>query len=260
MFLQGAPRQQSLGGGILDNNQERYAVLVRLLIAEDEPEMARFIAKGLREHSYAVDVVDNGEAALNEAHVYDYDVIILDVNLPKKDGFSVCRELRAKAFTGAILLVTAFDDSEDVVCGLNCGADDYISKPFDFGVLLARIHALLRRANPVSPKVLSYCDLKLNTSDHTAWRGGRCIRLTAKEYALIELFMLHPNEPLRREAIARHVWNEAFDPYSNVIDVYVNRLRNKIDTGFELHLLHTLRNEGYILSNRHQYAVPASCS
>ena len=233
---------------------------MRLLIAEDEPEMARFIAKGLREQSYAVDVVEDGEAALNEAHVYDYDVIVLDVNLPKKDGFSVCRELRAANFRGAILLLTAFDDAEDVVCGLNCGADDYISKPFDFGVLLARIHALLRRANRDAPRVLSYGDLKLNMSDHTASRGGRCIRLTAKEYALIELFMLHPNEPLRRDTIARHVWNEAFDPYSNVIDVYVNRLRNKIDSGFERHLLHTIRNEGYILSNRDRYAVAETCS
>lgn len=231
---------------------------MRLLIAEDEPEMARFIARGLREHSYAVDVVDNGEAALNEAHVYDYDVIVLDVNLPRKDGFSVCRELRAAHFNGSILLLTAFDDSEDVVCGLNCGADDYISKPFDFGVLLARIHALLRRANRETARVLHYEDLKLNTSDHTAWRAGRCIRLTAKEYALIELFMLHPNEPLRRDAIARHVWNEAFDPYSNVIDVYVNRLRNKIDNGFEQHLLHTLRNEGYILSNQDQCLIAAT--
>lgn len=233
---------------------------MRLLIAEDEPEMARFIAKGLREHSYAVDVVDNGEAALKEAHVYDYDVIVLDVNLPKKDGFSVCRELRTAHFSGSILLLTAFDDSEDVVCGLNCGADDYISKPFNFGVLLARIHALLRRANRQTAKVLSYEDLKLNTSDHTAWRGGRRIRLTAKEYALIELFMLHPNQPLRRDAIARHVWNEAFDPYSNVIDVYVNRLRNKIDNGFEQHLLHTLRNEGYVLSNQDQCLIAATCS
>ncbi|MBV9612558.1 MAG: response regulator transcription factor [Acidobacteriaceae bacterium] len=233
---------------------------MRLLIAEDEPEMARFIARGLREHSYAVDVVDNGEAALNEAQICDYDVVLLDVNLPKKDGFSVCRELRAANFRGSILLLTAFDDSEDVVCGLNCGADDYISKPFDFGVLLARIHALLRRVNRESPKVLSYDDLKLDTSVHTAWRAGRCIRLTAKEYALIELFMLHPNEPLGRDTIARHVWNEAFDPFSNVIDVYVNRLRNKIDRGFEHHLLHTLRNEGYILSNRDEYRVPLTCS
>ena len=222
---------------------------MRLLVAEDEPEMASFIAKGLREKSYAVDVVLNGETALNEAEVYDYDLVILDVNLPGKDGFSVCRELRSAHFEGSILLLTAYDDSEDIICGLNCGADDYISKPFDFGVLLARIHALLRRTNRVAPKILSYDDLKLNTSDHTAWRGGRFIRLTAKEYALIELFMLHPNEPLRRETIARYVWNEAFDPYSNVIDVYVNRLRNKIDSGFDKHLLHTLRNEGYVLSN-----------
>jgi DNA-binding response OmpR family regulator len=231
---------------------------VRLLLAEDEPQMAKFIAKGLREQSYAVDIVANGQEALKEAYVYDYDLVILDVNLPGKDGFSVCRELRGAQFHGPILLLTAFDDPEDVVCGLNCGADDYVSKPFDFGVLLARIHALLRRKNNAAPKVLTYKDLRLNTSDHTAFRGGKCIRLTAKEYALIELFMLHPDETLRRETIATYVWNESFDPYSNVIDVYVNRLRNKIDTGFEHHLLHTLRNEGYMLSNDAPHAAAAA--
>lgn len=221
---------------------------MRLLVAEDEPEMARFIARGLRENSYAVDVVTGGQHALHEAQICEYDLVILDVNLPGKDGFSVCRELRAVHFDGPILLLTAFDDPEDVVCGLNSGADDYITKPFNFGVLLARLHALLRRTRCSSHKILAYGDLQLNTSDHTACRSGRSIRLTAKEYALIELFMLHPNEPLRRETIARYVWNESFDPYSNVIDVYVNRLRNKIDNGFECHLLHTLRNQGYVLS------------
>lgn len=221
---------------------------MRLLVAEDEPEMARFIARGLRENSYAVDIVAGGQQALNEAQISEYDLFILDVNLPEKDGFSVCRELRAAHFAAPILLLTAFDDPEDVVCGLNCGADDYITKPFDFGVLLARLHALLRRRRSANGKILAYADLQLNTCDHTACRSGRSIRLTAKEYALIELFMSHPDQPLRRDTIAKYVWNEAFDPYSNVIDVYVNRLRNKIDNGFDSHLLHTLRNEGYMLS------------
>jgi two-component system, OmpR family, copper resistance phosphate regulon response regulator CusR len=233
---------------------------VRLLVAEDEPEMARFIARGLREHSYAVDTVGDGQAALNEAQLCEYDLIILDVNLPLKDGFSVCRELREGRYGGPILLLTAFDDAEDVVCGLNCGADDYITKPFDFGVLIARLHALLRRTRGSPGTVLSFGDLRLNTSDHTACRAGKPIRLTAKEYALIELFMLHPNQPLRRETIARYVWNESFDPYSNVIDVYMNRLRNKIDNGFERHLLHTLRNEGYALCSENQTSLTAVCS
>ena len=211
--------------------------------------MAKFIAKGLREQSYAVDIAADGFEALNDTAVNDYDLAILDVNLPKKDGFSVCRELRQARFNSPIMLLTAFDDPEDIVCGFNCGADDYLPKPFDFGVLLARIHALLRRAQHATPTILAFKDLKLNTSDHTAMRGDRLIRLTAKEYALVELFMSHARELLRREVIARQVWNEVFDPFSNVIDVYVNRLRNKIDSGFETHLLHTLRNEGYILSD-----------
>ena len=222
---------------------------MRLLVVEDEPEMARFVAKGLREQSYAVDVAHTGLEALNQAHINDYDLFVLDVNLPAKDGFSVCRELRAAGVNRPILLLTAFNDPEDVVCGLNCGADDYLTKPFEFNVLLARIRALLRRAQQDTPKMLNFHDLRLNTSDHTAARGGRSLRLTAKEYALIELFMLHPGQLLRREAIAQYVWNESFDPFSNVIDVYVNRLRKKIDSGFPIHLLHTVRNQGYVLSD-----------
>jgi len=222
---------------------------VRLLIAEDEPEMARFIAKGLREESYAVDIAHTGMEELTQAQVNDYDLFVLDVKLPKKDGFSVCRELRANGATSPILLLTAFNDPEDVVCGLNCGADDYLSKPFDFNVLLARIRALLRRVAQQQPAVLNFHDLRLNTSVHTAARAGRSIRLTAQEYALIELFMLHPRQLLRREAIAKYVWHESFDPFSNIIDVYINRVRKKIDTGFDVHLLHTVPNQGYVLSD-----------
>ncbi len=221
---------------------------MRLLLAEDDPHMAKFIGKGLREQSYAVDIVADGEQALYSADVNEYDLAILDVRLPCKDGFSVCRELRHRLFRGPILFLTALDDDEDVVCGLNCGADDYLPKPFDFRILLARIHALLRRVQYSVPNTMTFGDLALNTLDHTITRGVRCIRLTAKEYALIEFFMLHPGEILRREAIAKYVWNESFDPFSNVIDVYINRLRKKLNIGVEKHLLHTLRNEGYVLS------------
>jgi DNA-binding response OmpR family regulator len=222
---------------------------VRLLVVEDELEMARLIAKGLREHSYAVDVVHTGPEALNQSQINDYDLFVLDVQIPKKDGFSVCRELRESGCTSPIILLTAFNDPEDVVCGLNSGADDYLTKPFEFNVLLARIRALLRRSPQVPRKVLSFHDLRLNTSDHTAARSGRSIRLTAQEYALVELFMLHPRELLRREAIAKYVWHESFDPFSNIIDVYINRLRKKIDSGFDVHLIHTVRNQGYLLSD-----------
>jgi len=222
---------------------------VRLLLTEDDPEIARVIAKVLREHGYAVDIAGDGEQALYNAEVHSYDLAILDVRLPIKDGFSVCRELRKRSFGAPILLLTAMDDVEDVICGLNCGADDYLTKPFDFPVLLARLHALLRRVQQTRPNMIKVEDLTLNTLDHTASRSGRSIRLTAKEYALLELLMLHPGETLNREAIAEQVWGGHFDPFSNVIDVYMNRLRKKIDQGFEHHLLHTRRSEGYTLSS-----------
>ena len=231
---------------------------MRLLLAEDDAEIAGFIARGLREHSYAVDVAADGEQALYDAEVNTYDLVILDVRLPVKDGFSVCRELRKKSFCAPILLLTAMDDPEDVICGLNCGADDYLTKPFDFPILLARLRALMRRAQPrqARPPVIKVEDLTLNTLDHTATRRGPLIRLTAKEYAFLELLMLHPGEVLNREAIAGHVWDGHLDPFSNVVDVYMNRLRKKIDHGFEKPLLHTRRGEGYILSssviNRHE--------
>jgi len=221
---------------------------VRLLLAEDEAEMAEFIARGLREQSYAVDVAADGERALYDADVNSYDLAILDVRLPHRDGFSVCRELRRNSFRAPILLLTALDDAEDVICGLNSGADDYLIKPFDFRILLARVSALLRRTQQVRPSTIQVEDLLLNTLDHSAARAGRPIRLTAKEYTLLELLMLHAGRTLTRETIAREVWDEHFDPFSNVIDVYVNRLRKKIDQGFERQLLQTRRGEGFVLA------------
>ena len=220
---------------------------MRLLLAEDEPEMAAFIAKGLREESYAVDIAEDGARALYDAEVNSYDLAILDVRLPQMDGFSVCRELRNRSFRAPVLMLTALDDVEDVICGLNCGADDYLTKPFDFRVLLARVGALLRRAQQVRPKVLQVEDLVLNTLDHTAIRRKRSIFLTAKEYALLELMMLHAGQVVGRETIAKQVWDENVYPYSNVIDVYVNRLRKKIDHGSDHPLVHTRRGEGFML-------------
>ena len=221
---------------------------MRLLLVEDEPRMAGFIAKGLREQSYAVDVAGDGEQALYQADINDYDLVILDVRLPVKDGYTVCRELRGRGFRAPILMLTALDGVENTVTGLNYGADDYLPKPFDFRVLLARIRALLRRAEQVRPNVIQVADLTLNTLNHTATRKGRTIRLTAKEYALLELFMLRAGQILGRAMIAEHVWDENFDPFSNVIDVYVNRLRKKIDHGHDWQLIHTRRSEGYMLS------------
>jgi DNA-binding response OmpR family regulator len=219
---------------------------MRVLLAEDEPQMAAVIANALRDQSYAVDIATDGGEAVYTASINTYDFAILDVRLPVKDGFSVCRELRAASFRAPILILSALDDPEDLVCGFDCGADDYLPKPFDFRVLLARMRALLRRSGQFRPAVIRLGDLSLNTMDHTAARGERNIRLTAKEYALLELFMLHPGEILRRELIAEHVWDENFDPFSNVIDVYVNRLRKKLDRAGKS-LIQTRRSEGYIL-------------
>jgi two-component system copper resistance phosphate regulon response regulator CusR len=221
---------------------------MRVLLVEDEPRIAGFISKGLREQSYAVDVARDGEQALYEAAINDYDLVILDVRLPVKDGLTVCRELRQSEFSSPILMLTALDGNQDIVNGLNCGADDYLTKPFDFSVLLARVHALLRRTKQIRPNTIRVGDLALNTIDHTAMRAERTIVLTGKEYALLELFMLRKDQILSRSTIAEHAWDETFDPFSNVIDVYVNQLRKKIDSGFERKLIRTRRNEGYIFS------------
>lgn len=223
---------------------------MRVLLVEDDAHIAGFIARGLRAHSYAVDIASDGEQGLYDAEVNNYDLAVLDVRLPLKDGFSVCRELRSRSFAGPILLLTALDDAEDIICGLNCGADDYLTKPFEFPVLLARLRALLRRAQPARVRALTIQvgDLKLNTRDHTASRGGALIRLTAKEYGLLELLMLHPGEALNREAIAEQLW-DGQAPFSNVVEVYMNRLRKKIDHGFKKRLLHTCRGDGYMLGS-----------
>jgi two-component system copper resistance phosphate regulon response regulator CusR len=221
---------------------------MRVLLVEDEPRVAHFIAKGLREQSYAVDVAADGEAALAQADVNEYDAIILDVMLPLKDGFQVCREMRAQGLKPPVLMLTARDAVEDRVRGLDCGADDYLGKPFNFSELLARLRALLRRAQAFRPAHLNVADLTINTANHTVTRDGHRIELTAKEYSLLEFFILRTDRLVSRREIAEHVWDENFDPFSNIIDVYVRRLRKKIDEGFAPPLIHTRRGEGYILS------------
>src|SRR5215475_13018985 len=222
---------------------------MRILLVEDEPRVASFVAKGLREQSYAVDIAGEGESALYQTEVNDYDLIVLDVMLPGKDGFEICRELRRRFITAPVLMLTARDAVDDRVEGLDSGADDYLVKPFEFKELLARVRALLRRARDFSPSVLQVADLILNTANHTAVRAGRRIDLTAKEYALLEYFALHRERLLGREEIAEHVWDENFDPVSNIIDVYVRRLRKKVDEVFGSPLIHTRRGAGYILSS-----------
>lgn len=221
---------------------------MRILLVEDEPDAARLLARGLREQSYAVDIAADGEAALSQAQLNDYDLIILDVMLPRKDGFEVCRELRAAKSSVPILMLTARDTVEDRIAGLDRGADDYLVKPFDFHELLARMRALLRRGPALSAETITIADLTINTRARRVERAGRLIELTAKEYALLEYLARRADEVVGRADIAEHVWDERFDPFSNLIEVYVQRLRRKIDEGHTLKLIRTRRGEGYVLS------------
>lgn len=221
---------------------------VRILLVEDESRVAGFIAKGLREQSYAVDVAADGENAVYQAAVNLYDLVILDVMLPLKNGHAVCRELRAAGFRAPILMLTARDAIDDRVAGLDAGADDYLVKPFDFKELLARLRALSRRSGTPRAEVMQVADMTLNTASHAVTRAGRPISLTAKEYALLEFLVLHQGRIVGREAIAQHVWDESFDAFTNVIDVYIKRLRAKLDSDGAPRLIHTRRGEGYILT------------
>jgi two-component system, OmpR family, copper resistance phosphate regulon response regulator CusR len=221
---------------------------VRILLVEDEARVASFVAKGLREHAYAVDVARDGEQALYYAAVNQYDLVILDVLLPVRDGHGVCRELRNSGFRAPILMLTARDAVDDRVAGLDSGADDYLTKPFDFKELLARLRALARRSAVLRPDLLRVADLTMNTASHAVTRSGRQVALTAKEYALLEFLILNQDRVVDREQISQHVWDENFDPFSNVIDVYIKRLRAKVDAGAPRRLIHTRRGEGYILT------------
>ena len=223
---------------------------MRILVVEDEPRMSNVLAKGLRENSYAVDVVDDGDAALYQTSINDYDVIVLDVLLPSRNGFEVCSELRRRGVATPILMLTARAAIEDRLTGFNAGADDYLTKPFSFRELLARIHALLRRDSNLRPDVFEIHDLTVYSGSHRVFRGDREVQLTAKEYALLEYLARRKGQLVSRAEIAAHVWDDSFDPFSNTIEVYMNRLRKKIDGDHPTKLLHTRRGEGYILEPR----------
>lgn len=222
---------------------------MRLLLVEDEARMARFIARGLREQAYAVDVASDGEDALYQAAINTYDAIILDVMIPKKDGFTVCRELRAEGVRVPVLMLTARDAVEDRIEGLDTGADDYLTKPFEFGELLARLRALLRRGRELRSTVIQVADLTIDTRGQQARRRGQLLNLTTKEYALLEYLVRNAGQVISREEIAEHVWDETFDPFSNLIEVYINRLRRKVDGPFDVPLIHTRRGAGYVLQH-----------
>lgn len=219
---------------------------MRILLVEDERKIASFIERGLKEEYYTVDVIGDGEKALFLVEINPYDLIILDIMLPGKDGIAVCRELRRKKIDVPILMLTARDTIKDKVLGLDSGADDYLAKPFNFEEFLARVRALLRRKTKEKTATLKIADLELDQLTHKVKRAGKEIILTNKEYALLEHLMLNANHVVTRTMISEHVWNENFDSFTNVIDVHINFLRNKIDKGFKKQLLHTLRGRGYI--------------
>lgn len=219
---------------------------MRILVVEDEKKVAGFIKKGLVEESYAIDLAYDGVEGEYLASTNDYDVIILDIMLPKKSGFDVVNDLRTKNIKTPVLLLTARDTVEDKVKGLNSGADDYLSKPFAFEELLARIRALMRRKD-YGLAELKFADLVLDQATRKAKRGDIVIDLTSKEYGLLEYFLRNPNKVLTRTMIAEHVWDYTFDSDTNVIDVYINHLRNKIDKEPFKKLIHTVRGIGYIV-------------
>jgi DNA-binding response OmpR family regulator len=219
-----------------------------VLLVEDDSRIAHFVAKGLREQSYAVDVVGSGKEALYQAAINTYDLVILDVMIPAPDGFAACKELRSTGQRMPILMLTARDAVEDRIEGLDQGADDYLTKPFEFRELLARMRALLRRPSSLQPAQLVVADLVVDTAGQTVSRAGKAIPMTAKEYALVEFLARNAGRVVGRAEIAEHVWDEEFDPFSNLIEVYVNRVRRKIDSGGVKPLLHTRRGAGYVLS------------
>jgi heavy metal response regulator len=220
---------------------------MRLLVVEDEQKVARFVRQGLTEEGYAVDVATDGEMGLAMAMDGVHDLIILDIQLPKMDGLQVLQEMRQARVTTPVLLLTVRATIEEKVLGLDAGADDYLTKPFAFQELVARVRALLRRRAETAPPVLQVADLTLDPARRSVCRGGERIDLTPREFALLDYFMRHPGRVLTRTMIAEHVWDYSFDSTTNVIDVYVNYLRKKIDTEREPKLLHTIRGVGYVL-------------
>jgi DNA-binding response OmpR family regulator len=220
---------------------------MRILVADDDRRLTSIVKRGLAEEAYAVDVAYDGEESEYLSEVNPYDLIVLDIMMPKKDGIEVCRKLRAKSINTPILMLTAKDTVEDRVRGLDAGADDYLVKPFAFSELLARVRALLRRNGMTKSPELRVGELTLNTLTREASRGQKAIELTTKEYVILEYFMRHPNVVVTRRMLEEHAWDYDFDSLSNLIDVYIRRLRRKIDKPSEKSIIQTIRGAGYRL-------------
>ncbi|MGE5313092.1 MAG: response regulator transcription factor [Acidobacteriota bacterium] len=221
---------------------------MRILIIEDDVNISSSLVKGLKQDRFAVDQAFDGLQGERLAKINSYDAIILDIRLPLQDGFTTCMKLRKEKILTPILMLTALDDVSDKIRGLDNGADDYLAKPFHFGELIARLRSLIRRNTTERNAVISKFGIQLNQNTHKALRESREILLTAKEYALLELFMLHSNRILSREEISEHLWDMNFDPKSNLIESHVKFLRQKIDHGFARQLIHTIRGAGYMFA------------
>lgn len=220
---------------------------MRILLVEDEVKMARALRRGLEQEGHTIDVSADGDDGLSKALEYDYDAVVLDVMLPRRDGFSICRELRASGRWSPVLMLTARDAVDDRIRGLDAGADDYLIKPFAFGELLARLRALVRRGPTERPPVISVGDVELDPAAHTVTRSGRAVDLSAREFALLEFLMRHPGEVLSRTRILEQVWDYSYSGFSNVVDVYVAYLRRKLERPFGRPLIRTVRGVGYAL-------------
>lgn len=221
---------------------------MRILVIEDDVKVASFIERGLREEGYAVDVAHDGNEGLTNAFVYEYDLLLVDVMLPGKNGFEIVRELRARQRLMPIMILTARDSEEDAVRGLNCGADDYLRKPFGFNELLARMRALMRRGGGSRSDTISYGGIELDRRRHVAQRGGEDLGLTPREFQLLEQFVLHGGEVVRRTELLEKVWDLHFDPETNVVDVHVANLRRKLRGSGDGAEIHTIRGVGYMLA------------
>jgi heavy metal response regulator len=220
---------------------------MRILVVEDEKKVASFIQRGLEGEGFSVEVAYDGESGVEIGSQGNFDLILMDVMLPKMDGLQAISALREKGVESPVLCLTAKDTVDDIVAGLDSGSDDYLTKPFAFAELLARVRALVRRGTQERGAEITYADLRLDPVAHKVWRGDSEIDLTAKEYALLEFFMRNPETTLTRTMIAEHVWDYTFDSFTNIIDVYVNYLRKKVDRDYAKKLIHTVRGIGYVL-------------